>query len=357
MPAETAQRRNKLARKLFKRPLDALLIGARPNIRYLTGFDGSAGWLLLEAARSTLFVDGRYGVQAAAQTSAVEVEVSSSDPLSLLLETVAKRRLRRLGFERNRLPYATYEKLRERRFKLTPLDAPVEENRAVKSEAEIEAIRRSLALNSEALERALRGFRATWTERRLAAEIDYQSAQLGATAPAFETIVASGPHGALPHARPRPLRIARKSLIVVDHGAILDAYASDMTRMLSIGEPPREQCDLVAAVLVAQQAAIAAVKPGRSVAAVDRAARKALAVRRLDHLFVHSTGHGLGLEIHESPRLGARDRTRLKQGMAITIEPGVYLEGVGGVRIEDVVVVRKSGAEVLTQTPRELRVL
>ncbi len=357
MKSETAARRSRLARRLFKAPLDAVLIGARPNIGYLSGFDGSAGLLLLEAGRATLFVDGRYGTQAAAQTTGLAIEVSKSDPLGLALETLQQRRLRRIGFERNRLSYATFERLRDSRLKLTPLDAPVEALRAVKSEGEIEAIRRSVALNSEAFESAVRGFRGTWTERRLAAEIDHQSALLGATAPAFDTIVASGAHGALPHASPRPVRIARKSLIVVDQGAILDAYASDMTRMLSVGEPPREQRDLVDAVLAAQQAAIRAVKPGRSVAAVDRAAREALAERGLDHLFLHSTGHGLGLEIHESPRVGGRDRTRLKQGMAITIEPGVYLEGVGGVRIEDVVVVRKDGPEVLTQTPHALRVL
>ncbi len=361
MSDETARRRKKLARELFRDriddPIDAVLIGALPNIRYLTGFDGSAGWLLVEPEKTTLYVDGRYGVQAATQTSGIDVEVSASEPLGPLLERLEKQHLRRVGFERNRLGYATYERIRENGFEPVPLDAPVERLRAVKSEAEIEAIRRSLALNSEAFERAVRAFRPSWTEQRLAAEIDHQAALLGASAPAFATIVASGPHGALPHAHPRPVRIARKSLIVVDHGAILDGYASDMTRMLSIGEAPREQRDLVDAVLVAQQAAIEAVRPGRSAAAVDRVARQALAERGFDHLFIHSTGHGLGLEIHEPPRLGVRDRIRLKQGMAITIEPGVYVEGMGGVRIEDVVVVRRGGCEVLTNTPRELRVL
>ena len=355
--SEAARRRAKLSRRLFKLPLDAVLVTAKPNIRYLTGFDGSAGLLLLEPGRSTLFVDGRYGTQAAVQAPGVDIEVSKSDPLQTLLDALPKRRLRAIGFERNRLSYATYERLGGRRLKLTPLDEPVERMRAVKSEAEVEAMRRSLALNSEALERALRAFRPSWTERRLAAEIDHQAALLGATAPAFPTIVAAGAHGAHPHASPRPVRIARKSLIVVDHGVILDGYASDMTRMFSVGRPPREQRDLVDAVLAAQRAAIAAVKPGRSVAAVDRAARQALKQRGLDHLFLHSTGHGTRARDSRAAADRIRERTRLKQGMTITIEPGVYLEGVGGVRIEDVVVVRKDGCEVLTDTPRALRVL
>jgi Xaa-Pro aminopeptidase len=190
----------------------------------------------------------------------------------------------------------------------------------------------------------------------LAAEIDYRLALLGADKNAFDTIVAGGPRSALPHAAPGPHRLPLNSLIVIDQGAILDGYTSDMTRTICLGHVSPRELEMFRAVGEAQQAAIAAVKPGAKAASIDRKARQVLRKFKLENAFLHSTGHGLGIEIHERPRLGPGEDARLAAGMVVTIEPGVYLPGVGGVRIEDVVVVTRSGCEVLTQAPKQLQI-
>ena len=347
----------RLGGNVFREEIDAFYVCALPNIRYLTGFTGSAGHLLVERGRTTLFVDGRYDEQAHEQTSGVEVRVSPTDPFAALLAEVRNRGLLRIGVERNRLSLAAYQRLRDIRKKIHPFDGVVEILRAVKSAEEIDCLRKSALLNSEVFESVVGRLRPSWSEMRLAAELEYEMRRRGAEGASFPSIVASGPHGARPHAAPRPVKLQRNSLVVVDHGAILDGYASDMTRMIALGRPSPDQLKLVAAVREAQQAAIDSVRAGAACSTVDRAARKVLKKFSLDRYFVHSTGHGLGLEVHEAPRIAGAVSTRLKTGMVITIEPGVYLEGIGGVRIEDVVVVGPHGCESLTPTSRELRVL
>jgi Xaa-Pro aminopeptidase len=194
-------------------------------------------------------------------------------------------------------------------------------------------------------------------EQDLAAELEYRMRRLGAEKPSFETIVAGGERSALPHAQPTAARFETGQLIVVDMGALQEGYCSDMTRMLFLGTPGAKVKRTYKAVLEAQLAGIDAVRAGARTAAVDAAARKVLLGYGLEQAFVHSTGHGLGLEIHEPPRLGKRDKGRLKAGMAITIEPGVYIEGFGGIRIEDTVLVTDKGCEILTPTNKELRIL
>jgi len=190
------------------------------------------------------------------------------------------------------------------------------------------------------------------TETDLAAELEYRMRRNGAEKPSFETIVASGARTALPHAQPTTERLHK--LLLVDMGCMQAGYASDMTRMLHLGQPGAQTRKLYKAVLEAQLAAIAAVRAGIQAGHVDRAARKVLKAHGFEKEFVHSTGHGLGLEIHEDPRLGKRNGTFLQAGMAITIEPGAYIEGAGGVRIEDTVLVTETGCEILTPTPKEL---
>jgi Xaa-Pro aminopeptidase len=233
----------------------------------------------------------------------------------------------------------------------------VERQRAIKSPEELDLIRAAVDLNSQAFEQACVQVTAGWTEIRFAAEIEYQMKLLGAAKPEFDTIVASGPRSALPHATPQPVPLEPNAPIVLDQGAILDDYVSDMTRMVCLGRLGDRQRLLFQAVCEAQAAAIDAVKAGVKAHSVDRKARQVLKKFKLDEAFTHSTGHGVGLEIHEPPRLGPNEDTRLASGMAVTIEPGAYLEGLGGVRIEDVVVVTPTGCEVLTRTPREVRYL
>jgi Xaa-Pro aminopeptidase len=233
----------------------------------------------------------------------------------------------------------------------------VERLRTIKSTAEIGTIRASVQLNSAALEKALKQFKPSMSEVDFAAEIEYRMRRLGADGTAFETIVASGPRTALPHARPTDRAINTDQLLLVDMGARVAGYCSDMTRTHAVGKLNSKVRRMYRAVLESQLAAIDAVKPGTTCTAVDRAAREVLRGYGWDKLFIHSTGHGLGLEIHENPRVGRKDKTKLEEGMVITIEPGLYLEEVGGIRIEDTVVVAKSGCEVLTPTGKELVVL
>ncbi len=356
--AETAQRLARLRDVSAEKGHKAFLVSAPANIRYLTGFTGSSGYLLIRPDRSVLYTDGRYETQAREQTHGIEIVISRSNPLPRLETDVRKERIRALAFEGNRISFESYQRLvAVRGLRLKPVTGLVEGLRAVKSAGEIEQIRRSVLLNSKAFERACGRVRHRWTEMRFAAEIEYQMRQLGAEKTAFDTIVASGPRSALPHASPTRKCLVQNSFIVIDQGAILDGYTSDMTRMACMGRLPGRERQWVRAVLEAQQAAIGKVKAGVKAGTVDRAARQALRRFGLEQAFKHSTGHGLGLEIHEAPRIGPGEEQRLLSGMVITIEPGVYVEGAGGVRIEDVVVVTRNGCDVLTPTSRHLRSL
>jgi len=352
------ERRERLRPTLKQERLNAFLTTALPNIRYLSGFTGSNGSLLITAEQAILFTDPRYEAQAPLETDC-EVKIGRG-PLSKEIARVAKRwRLKSVGFERNRLSFESYEDLKEllKGIRLKPLNGVVEDLRMVKSPAEIATIRASVLLNSAALEQALHYFKTSMSETDLAAEIDYRMRSLGADGTAFDTIVASGPRSALPHAQPTGLPIQANELLLIDMGASVAGYASDMTRTYAVGKLNSKKRRIYQAVLESQLAAIAAVRPGVSCASVDQAARDVLRGYGLDKMFVHSTGHGLGLEIHERPRVGRKEKKKLETGMAITIEPGVYEQGTGGVRIEDTVVVTSNGCEILTPSGKELAIL
>ncbi len=354
------ERRARVASDLAERRLDGLLLSNGANLRYLSGFTGSNAMLLVAAdGEAVLFTDPRYRIQARAEISC-RSKIASGHLIPAMIEAVAKLRIRRLGFERARLSYDAYDQVRSRlplKTALEPLAGMVEALRTVKDGAEIALIRQSMETAVKAFEQSIRHARAGMREFDLAAEIDHRMRRLGAEKPSFETIVAAGPRSALPHASPTAARFKPGALVLIDMGAMRDGYASDMTRMLSCGAPPPKAKRLYRAVLEAQEAALAAVRAGVEAAAPDRAARKVLRAHGLERAFVHSTGHGLGLEIHEPPRLGRREKIRLQTGMTVTVEPGAYLEGYGGVRIEDTVVVTETGCEILTRSSKELRVI
>jgi Xaa-Pro aminopeptidase len=350
------ERRQRVAAALPERKLDCLLVAFSPNLRYLSGFTGSNGALLILAGRSILFTDPRYRTQAA-QESTCKIRVAKGPLVLDLLKTLSKLGVKRIGYEPARMTCDTFDSIKSRlplRASLEPVTGWIEDLRMVKSAAELALIRRSVRTNSRAFEQTVVRVKPGMRERDLASELEYRMRRLGAEKPSFETIVASGVRSALPHAQPTAARLTPGDLVLVDMGAFQDGYASDMTRMLSVGAPNARIKRMYRAVLEAQLAAIDAVRPGVTTVSVDRAARRVLAGYGLDQCFIHSTGHGLGLEIHEPPRLGKRDRRRLCPGMAITIEPGAYIEGFGGVRIEDTVVVTESGCEILTPTPKDL---
>lgn len=303
-----------------------------------------------------LFTDPRYRIQASQETSC-KVKVAGGALIRAIGPEIRRKRLKKVGFEKAHLSFDQHATLVEEvplGTSLAPLAGLVERLRMVKSEAEIGLIRRSVETNSKAFERTLRKIKPGLRESDIAAELEYQMRRLGAEKPAFETIVAAGERSALPHAQPTGRRAGNNELLLIDMGASQDGYSSDMTRMLFVGRPGRRVSGMYAAVLEAQLAGIDAVRAGVTAGEVDRAARRVLGRHGLGKAFIHSTGHGLGLEIHEPPRVARKDETRLEAGMVITIEPGAYIEGFGGVRIEDTVQVTGNGCEVLTPTPKEL---
>jgi Xaa-Pro aminopeptidase len=356
---EFEQRRQTVAAGLAEYKLNGLLVSFGPNLRYLSGFTGSNALLLLTPSRSILFTDPRYTIQGG-QESTCQAHISKG-PLTLaMVAAIARLRLRRVGYEPAMMSVDAYQALEAKipaKAALVAVKGWIEDLRTVKSPSEIARIRRSVETNSQAFEQGVARVKPGMKEQDLAAELEYRMRRLGAEKPSFETIVAGGERSALPHAQPTAARFENGQLIVVDMGALQEGYCSDMTRMLFLGTPGTKVKRTYKAVLEAQLAGIDAVRAGARSAAVDAAARKVLRGYGLDKAFVHSTGHGLGLEIHEPPRLGKRDKTRLKAGMAITIEPGVYLEGFGGIRIEDTVLVTEKGCEILTPTGKELRVI
>jgi Xaa-Pro aminopeptidase len=352
-----AQRQARLRQRMEREGVAAVLVKHLPNLRYLCGFSGSNGLLLLASEAATLYTDGRYREQARSEVRAARVEVPARGELWKAAAQAARRR-RRVGMEYEHLT------LRERARWLAAWpggarglkDASgwVEAQRALKEPEEVAAIRRAVELASSVFAPTVAKVRAGMTETELAGRLEFGLRRAGGEGLAFDSIVAGGPHGAWVHARPDGRRLPRRGFVVMDYGVVLGGYHSDMTRSVHLGAAGRRAREVYRAVLEAQQAAIAAVRPGARGAAVDRAARRRLEAAGWGRYFPHSTGHGVGLEIHEAPRLGATSRETLAAGQVITIEPGVYIPGWGGVRIEDVVLVTPAGAEVLTPTPKEL---
>jgi Xaa-Pro aminopeptidase len=356
---EIERRRRAVAGLLDGQKIDALLVSSPANVRYLSDYSGSNGLMLVARDQEHFFTDPRYGLEASASITA-KVHVAKG-PLTGVAAAVAKRKKwKKIGIEAEWLTVAAQARLKDAMplgFSLVPVGRIVEEQRMIKSASEIEKIRRSVDLNSEAFTRTMKRVKPGTRENEIAAELEFQMRAMGAEKPSFETIVAMGERSALPHSTPTSRRLAANELLLIDMGASLDGYASDMTRMAFLGAPPKRIREMYRAVAEAQRAAIDAVRPGVTGGKVDSAARRVLQSHKLDKEFVHSTGHGLGLEIHEPPRIGKNDKTRLRAGMAITIEPGAYVAGLGGIRIEDTVLVTESGCEILTPTGKELTIL
>ena len=359
-----AGRQANLQRDLGRSGLDALLITHLPNIRYLCGFTGSAGTLLVTESRSAFFTDGRYKEQASTEVRVSRIITGRKSPVTMAAEwlkrNARKLGVRVLGIEGQHLTVAEHSQLEKalrptvRLRKSPPL---VEQARMVKDADEIALLRAALELGERLFDVAIKTIRAGVTETEVAAEMEFAARRAGAEAMSFETIIASGPRSALPHGRASTTEIPAKGFVVCDFGIILAGYCSDMTRTVHVGRISADAQEMYDAVRIAQQAAIEAVRPGATADKVDRAARTALARKGLGRYFTHSTGHGVGLEIHEPPRIAARQKDTLQVGMVITIEPGVYVPGFAGVRIEDMVLVTESGCEVLTRTSKELLIV
>jgi Xaa-Pro aminopeptidase len=356
------ERRARLRTLLGARGLDAILVSSLVNVRYLTGFVGSNGGLLLLAGSddALLATDSRYAETTALELADLEV-VTARDTGPALAALAAQRGTGRLGYESHHVTVDGFRDLQRAAgaVGLVPAERPVEQLREVKDDAEVAALRAACAVADAAFADLLSLLRPGLTERDVALDLEARMRLHGAEAPSFDTIVAAGEHSAVPHHRPTARPLVSGDLVKLDFGAVIDGYHSDMTRTVVLGEPAawqREVYDLVAA---AQQAGVDAVREGVATADVDRAARSVVEAAGMAERFIHGLGHGVGLEIHELPALGTGSAGVLSAAMVVTVEPGVYLAGRGGVRIEDTLVVRAAGApaEALTLTTRELLVL
>ena len=344
--------------------LDYLLITHLPNVRYLSGFTGSAAAMLVSGGSATLFTDGRYIAQAKEEVKSASIVIASKSPPVAAAEWLAAQRRRAgsllLGIEPESLSAGTRDRLATTlRGRVRVRSAPplAERARMVKDAQEIRLIRKAVELGASLFRIACEKIRPGVSEVEVAAAMEYEARCKGAEGMSFPTILAAGKRSAVVHGRASAARIPGRGFVVCDFGVILAGYCSDRTRTVHVGKPSRAARQLYGAVLEAQQAAIAAVRPGVTAAEVDEAARGVLRKWKLAQYFTHSTGHGLGLEIHESPRLAAGQAQKLEPGMVVTIEPGAYISGKWGLRIEDVVVVTPSGCEVLSPTDKDLIVI
>jgi Xaa-Pro aminopeptidase len=358
------KRRARAAAELRRLNLSSLLVTEPANIRYLSGFTGSNGALVLLAGRTgvraRLFTDGRYTAQAKAEAAGVSVTIAKRSVLAeACVWLVQQKGVESCGFDPATVTVATLEGMKKavpaarRRSFFRAAPGVVPRLRELKDAYEIGAMREAAALGCQLYEHLLTVIEAGMTEQALAATLEYAARMAGAEAMSFETIVASGERSALPHGRATQAKLPRRGLVTLDFGVILNGYCSDMTRTVYLGSAASaEERRVFDAVLAAQMTAVEAVKPGVTAGDVDEAARSILRSAGLEKAFSHSTGHGVGLEIHEGPRVGAGQKQLLEPGMIITIEPGAYLPGRFGVRIEDMVLVTNNGAEILTPSPK-----
>ena len=363
-PAVYRRRIDDLQAYLDARGLDALIVSTPANIVYLTGFAGSAGLMVVSREREWLLVDGRYARAVVESISGgkfapVNVERVSGRYEETLREVIDRETLRRVGFEAAHVTVAVLASWRQAApgvaFEST--SRIVEGQRVIKDDAEVAIFRRGAELLTDVHASLPAIVRAGRTERDVAAAVDAALLDAGFDRPSFETIVASGPNSALPHARPTMRRLTDGDLVVLDFGGVISGYCLDLTRTAVVGKMLPAAQALYEAVRDASVAALGAVRPGVLATEVDGRAREVLAERNLGEAFLHATGHGLGLDVHEAPRLGKPDGhspQRLEAGMVLAIEPGAYVEGIGGVRLEDDVLVTPGGSEVLTRLSHDL---
>jgi Xaa-Pro aminopeptidase len=360
-----ARRRAALRSQLRERDLDALLVVDLRNIRYLTGFTGSNAALVVHAEgdeRTVFCTDGRYLTQSAEQVPDLErvIDRSSAPALAKRIGT-ATADYRRTGYESHRVTVEDLDTLTDAAGSVELVRAPglVEVQRMVKDDTEVDALRMACAAADRALADLLEhgGLRPGRTEREVGRDLDSRMLDHGAAAPSFETIVAAGANSAVPHHRPTDAVLAAGDFVKLDFGALVDGYHSDMTRTLVLGAPADWQRELYDLVAAAQAAGRAALRIGAAVRDVDAAARDVVERAGRGEEFLHGLGHGVGLEIHEAPTLAKTGEGTLSAGMAVTVEPGVYLSGRGGVRIEDTLVVRDGDPELLTLTTKQLVVV
>ncbi len=334
---------------------DSLVVTHLPDVRWLSGFTGSSGAVAVGRGGAALFTDGRYTTQARAEAIGLKAVIGKGSPGGQAAAWLAERKAKRCAFDAMNTTVAGLEAMRKalpagvRRSFFLATSGLVARLREVKDADEIVKMRRAAALGCRLFEGVLTGMTPGAKEAEIALVMELEARRAGAEAMSFETIVASGKRSALPHGRASAAKLPQRGFVTLDFGVVLDGYCSDMTRTVHMGKATQREWDVYHSVLEAQQAGVAAVRPGARCGDVDEAARSVLRKAKLERWFTHSTGHGVGLEIHEGPRLAAKQEQVLEPGMVVTIEPGVYLPDEFGVRIEDMVLVKERGHDVLTK--------
>lgn len=352
------ERVERLQEKLRRQPLEALLITHLANRRYLSGFDGSSGVLLVGPERCFLVTDFRYREQAEQQAPHCIVRPWQDDLPKSLAPLLAEAGWKQLGFEKKDLTYALYQELSDGLDTvLVPVDGLVEALRMVKDEAEIEIMKNGAACLDLAFSHILTLLKPGLTEEEVSVELEFFLRRLGAEGSSFRFIVASGERGAMPHGVASAKKLAAGELVTMDFGAVFESYTTDMARTVCLGKPDSRQEAIYEVVREAQRQAAAALKPGMTAKEVDAVAREIIKEAGFADQFGHGLGHGVGLETHELPLLSFRSEAVLEAGMVVTVEPGIYLPGWGGVRIEDMMLITASGAESMTHSARELMII
>ncbi len=338
----------------------AVLVSGTEDVRYLTGFTGDDSWLLMGARWAVLVTDGRYDEQARAECPDLEIHVRTGKAEAVFADYLRKHKARSLGIQAEHVTVLERDRLAEAlgpSRRVVPLRALTANLRERKDDGEVQVIGRAVRIAQAALRGLLAGGAAGLigrSERDVAADLDHRMRSLGAQGPSFETIVAAGAHASRPHYRPGGAKVREGACLLIDWGARVDGYCSDLTRTFFVRTIPPEMAKVYDTVRRAQEAGVSAVRAGRSAASVDLAARAVIEAAGYGDRFVHGLGHGIGLEVHEGPGVSRSSPLRLRAGQVVTIEPGIYLPGVGGVRIEDDVLVTPEGGRRLSSLPRSL---
>ncbi|SIQ11444.1 M24 family metallopeptidase [Halanaerobium kushneri] len=353
------KRINKLREKMKEKDIEAFLVTKKENVRYLSQFTGTAGKLLITETDSVFITDFRYLDQAAEQTDGCVIEEISSNFIEGFAELIKRKKINNLSFESQDLNFKTYQKLKNKLEveSLNPVESVVEDLRMIKDLNEVDKIKKAVEIADRAFDFLLEFIEVGKSEKEIALELEFFMKKNGGEANAFDFIVASGKRGALPHGVASKKIIEKGDLITIDFGTVFQGYHSDITRTVAVGEPDSELKEIYQLVLQAQQKVISKISSGMDCIEADKIARDLIKEAGYGDNFGHGLGHGIGLEIHENPRLSYTSDGILKPGMVVTDEPGIYISGLGGVRIEDDLLITEEGCEVLNSAPKELIVL
>lgn len=348
----------KLREQMQKRELDSLLVTNPYNLRFITGFTGTAGLALITPNDAWFITDFRYTEQAGEQVKEFKVVQAQKGLIDEVARIAQEAAVERLAFEQDYMTFATYSQYQEKlSATLEPVSGLIEKLRMVKSPEELEVLKAAAKIADDAFEHICTYIKAGMTELQVSNELEFFMRSQGATSSSFDIIVASGLRSALPHGVASDKKIEQGDLITLDFGALYNGYVSDITRTVAVGEPSDKLKEIYQVVLDSQVLALENIKPGMTGIEADAIARDYIKSKGYGEAFGHSTGHGIGLEVHEGPGLSFRSETVLEPGMAVTVEPGIYLPGIGGVRIEDDILITETGNERLTHSSKELRIL